>query len=307
MYAFVPVGGFRRPLVNVGKLSLYRGLIMELWLTENQTDNVRFSIKVNKQLFSERSEYQEVEIFEADDFGKILVIDGLIMVTEKDEFIYHEMIAHVPMACNPNIRRVLVIGGGDGGTVRELLKYESVDRIDLVEIDQMVVDACSMHLKSTSQALHHKKVNMYFIDGIEFVKHKNNIYDLIIVDSTDPFGPGEGLFTNEFYSNCYNALTNDGILINQSESPFYKKLSDAFVNAYHRIESVFENAYVYQFHMPTYPSGHWLFGFSSKKIHPVGGLNEEYWNSLGIETRYYDTKVHAGSFMLPRYVKKLIK
>jgi spermidine synthase len=280
---------------------------MDLWFTENQTENVRFSIKVNKQLFSGVSEYQSVDIYEADDFGRILAIDGLIMVTEKDEFIYHEMITHIAMASNPKIKKVLVIGGGDGGTVRELAKYKGIESIDLVEIDEMVVEACTKYMPSTASGLTDERVKMYFIDGIEFVKHKKKKYDLIIVDSTDPFGPGEGLFTHDFYNSCYEALTKDGVLINQNESPFYSRLSDAFVNAHEKISEVFDLSTVYQFHMPTYPSGHWLFGFASKGLSPIENDNLQKWNKLGIETKYYNTEIHRGAFMLPNYVLDLIK
>lgn len=280
---------------------------MDLWFTENQTDGVRFSFRVDKQLFSGSSEYQEVEIYETPGLGKVLVIDGVIMVTEKDEFIYHEMIAHVPMAANPHIEKVLVIGGGDGGTVRELVKYSTIEKIDLVEIDEMVVAACKEHMESTSGALDDPRVNMYFIDGIEFVKNKKGRYDLIIVDSTDPFGPGEGLFSNEFYSNCHSALTEKGILINQSESPFYQRLAEAFKSSHDRIKGIFEKSYVYQFHMPTYPSGHWLFGFSSKGVEPLEEDALKAWSDMNIDTKYYCEDIQRGAFMLPKYVQELMR
>ena len=176
---------------------------MELWYTEQQTEHVRFSIKIKQHLFSSHSGFQQVDVFDSVEFGKFLTLDGLMMVTEKDEFIYHDMIVHVPMATNPNIKKVLVIGAGDGGTVRELLRYPHLETIDIVEIDKMVVDVSVEFLPQTASQLYDEKVNLYFEDGLKFVRSKVNEYDLIIVDSTDPFGPGEGLFTKEFYSNCY--------------------------------------------------------------------------------------------------------
>jgi len=280
---------------------------MELWYTENHTQNVRFSIKVYKQLASAESEFQRIDIFETYEFGKVLVIDGFLMLTEKDEFIYHEMITHVPMAVNPEIKDVLVIGAGDGGTVRELTRYESIENIDMVEIDKLVVDLCKEHIPQTASKLDDERVNLYFEDGLKFVRGKQNKYDLIIVDSTDPFGPGEDLFTKEFYGNCYKALKENGILVNQHESPYYSKDAVAMQRAHSKIKSIFPVALVYQAHIPTYPSGHWLFGFASKGLHPIADLKEEKWNSLGLKTRYYNTDLHKGSFAIPNYVKELLE
>ena len=179
---------------------------MDLWYTENHTDYVRFSIKVDRQLYSWKSEFQQIDIFESTEFGRFLTLDGLMMLTEKDEFIYHDMIVHIPMATNPNIKKVLVIGAGDGGTIRELTRYQAIEKIDMVEIDEKVVDVCKEFLPQTASKLDDPRVKINFEDGLKFVRTKADEYDLIIVDSTDPFGPGEGLFTKEFYGNCYNAL-----------------------------------------------------------------------------------------------------
>lgn len=279
---------------------------MELWFTEEHTDNVRFSFRIDKQIESVQSDFQKIDIFQTPEFGKVLVIDGFVMLTEKDEFIYHEMITHVPMAVNPNIRKILVIGAGDGGTVRELTRYEAVEAIDMVEIDKKVVDVCMEHIPQTASRLNDERVNLYFEDGLKFVKTKTNEYDLIIVDSTDPIGPGVELFTQEFYENCFNALKEDGILVNQHESPYYKREADAMQRVHKKIRSIFPVAGVYQVHIPTYGSGHWLFGFASKKYDPVKDVNEEGWNLLGISTNYYNTDIHKGAFALPNYVKALL-
>lgn len=280
---------------------------MELWFTENHAEDVRFSIRVYKQLYTAQSPFQKIDIMESKEFGRFFTLDGLMMVTEKDEFIYHEMIIHVPMATNPSIKKVLVIGGGDGGSVRELTRYSSIESIDMVEIDKMVVDACREYLPQTACKLEDPRVNLYFEDGLKFVRTKQNAYDLIIVDSTDPFGPGEGLFTKEFYGNCYKALTEDGILVNQHESPFYEQDAGAMKRAHQRIVEFFPVCKVYQAHIPTYPSGHWLFGFASKKYNPVADLNAAAWNALGLKTRYYNTDIHKGCFALPTYVKELLQ
>ena len=279
---------------------------MELWYTEEHTKNVRFSIKVDKQLVSVKSDFQRIDIFESQEFGRFLTLDGFMMLTEKDEFIYHEMITHVPMAVNPKAKKILVIGAGDGGTVRELVKYEHIKRIDMVEIDKMVVDVCREYLPKTANKLDDERVHIYYEDGLKFVRSKTNEYDIVIVDSTDPFGPGEDLFTREFYGNCFNALKDDGILVNQHESPYYEADAKATARANKQLRAVFPFATVYQLHIPTYPSGHWLFGFASKKYNPVKDLKDDEWNKFGIKTRYYNTELHKGAFALPNYVRELI-
>lgn len=280
---------------------------MELWFSEPHTKNVKLSIKIEKQIYHEQSKYQRIDIFETKEFGKILILDGFLMLTEKDEFIYHEMITHVPMAVNPNAKKVLVIGAGDGGTIRELTRYAAIEHIDMVEIDERVVAACKKYLPQTAHKLEDERVSIFYEDGLRFVRSKENAYDLIIVDSTDPFGPGEGLFTREFYGNCFNALTQDGILINQHESPYYQEDAKSMQRAHRNIAAVFPKSTVYQMHMPTYPSGHWLFGFASKKYDPLKNLQADYWNQLNLATRYYNTQLHQGAFYLPNYVKELLE
>lgn len=277
---------------------------MELWYTEQHTKDVRFSIKVDKELYSEQTEFQRIDILESNEFGRFFTLDGLMMVTEKDEFIYHEMIVHVPMAVNLNIKKVLVIGAGDGGTIRELTKYKTIEKIDMVEIDKRVVEVCKEYLPQTACKLDDERVNIFYQDGLKFVRGKESEYDLIIVDSTDPFGPGEGLFTKEFYGNCYKALTEEGILVNQHESPYYADYAKAMKDAHEKIQGIFKVHKVYQAHIPTYPSGHWLFGFASKKYDPIKDINADEWNKLGLETNYYNTELHVGCFALPTYVRK---
>lgn len=280
---------------------------MELWYTEKHTDNVKLSIKIDKALYSEETEFQRIDILESKEFGRIFTLDGLMMVTEKDEFIYHDMIVHVPMATNPNIKNVLVIGAGDGGTIRELTRYSSVEKIDMVEIDRRVVEVCKEYLQQTACKLEDERVNIFYEDGLKFVRNKENEYDLIIVDSTDPFGPGEGLFTKEFYGNCYKALTEDGILVNQHESPYYDYYAKSMQDAHEKIYGLFKIHKVYQAHIPTYPSGHWLFGFASKTFDPIKDAKVDEWNALGLKTKYYNTDIHVGSFMLPTFVKEMLE
>lgn len=276
---------------------------MELWYSEKHTENIKFSIKVKEHLYCKDSDFQRIDIFDTYEFGRTLTLDGLMMVNEKDEFIYHDMITHVAMAVNPEIKNVLVIGGGDGGTVRELSRYKGIEKIHMVEIDELVVLASKEYLQYTACSLEDPRVTLFYEDGIEFVKNAKEEYDLLIVDSTDPIGPGEGLFTTEFYRNCYKILSEDGILINQNESPFYDNNIREARRAHDKIKNIFEVSMVYQYHMPTYPSGHWLFGFASKGLHPIKDLQKEKWEALNIETKYYNTELHVGAFALPNYVK----
>ena len=280
---------------------------MELWFSEMHTPDVKLSVRITKQLCHVQSKYQRVEIFESPEYGRFLTLDGFMMLTEKDEFIYHEMITHVPMAVHPNARDILVIGAGDGGVMRELAKYESISKIDVAEIDEEVVKACKEFLPKTAVGFSDARVNIFYEDGLKFVRARENAYDIVIVDSTDPFGPGEGLFTKEFYGNCFKALRNDGILINQHESPFYEKDAAIVKRAHKRIVQSFAKSRVYQAHIPTYPSGHWLFGFASKGLHPVRDLDARKWKSLGLSTRYYNTNLHRGAFCLPNYVEELMR
>lgn len=278
----------------------------DLWFTEMHEEDAKFSIQVTSHLYSTQSPYQKIDLYDSKTFGRFLTLDGFMMLTEKDEFIYHDMITHVPMAVNPDIKRVLIIGGGDGGTAREILRYDSIEHVDLVEIDECVVRLCQKFLPQTACKLDNDpRLKLYFEDGLLFVKESPaNRYDLILVDSTDPIGPGEGLFTYAFYQNCYRLLSEDGILINQHESPYYDRDAREMKRSHAKIKATFPIAKVYQFHMPTYPSGHWLFGFASKKYDPIKDLQEERWQQFGLYTKYYNTKLHTGAFMLPTYVKE---
>ena len=280
---------------------------MEFWFSEEHTPNVKFSIRVDRQLYSGKSEFQRIDVFESPEFGRFLVLDGYMMLTEMDEFIYHEMITHVPMAVHPDVRDVLVIGAGDGGVIRELVRYPEIRHIDMVEIDRLVVEVCRTYLPKTACRLDDPRVSIHYEDGLRYVRSRENASALIIVDSTDPFGPGEGLFTKEFYGNCCKALKEDGILINQHESPYYPEDAAACQRAHKNIVESFPISRVYQAHIPTYPSGHWLFGFASKKYHPLKDLDDTRWNLRSLKCRYYTTMLHKGAFYIPAYVEEMLK
>ena len=280
---------------------------MDLWFSEPHADDVKLSFKVVRQLYSGESGYQRIDVFETVEFGRLLVIDGYVMLTEKDEFIYHEMLTHVPMAVHPNVESVLIIGAGDGGIVRELSRYGSVKAIELVEIDELVVKVSKEFFPGVACCFDDERLTVFHEDGLDFVKKREGKYDLVIVDSTDPIGPGESLFTKEFYENCHRALKGGGIMVNQHESAFYSGDALAMRQMHKSIHRTFEISRIYQAHIPTYASGHWLLGFASKRYHPVRDLNADAWNRLGIATRYYNTNLHRGAFFLPNYVQAMLE
>lgn len=280
---------------------------MDLWFNEFHTQDVKHGIRVNHHLFSKKSDFQQIDIFETPEFGKVLTLDGAVMLTERDEFIYDEMITHVPMAVHPNIKDILVIGAGDGGVVKELARYSQVERIDLVEMDPDVIEACRTYLPENASRLSDVRVHIFYDNALRFIRRCTNQYDLIIVDSNDPFGPNEGYFTKEFYGICYNALKEDGIMVNQQGSPFFSHDADEMKRSHRRIASTFPISRVYQAHIPTYAAGYWLFGFASKKYHPIDDLNVERWKSFHFKTDYYTPKLHVGSFYLPAFLERMLE
>ena len=280
---------------------------MELWFSENHTPDVKLSLRLDRHLYSVQSDYQQIDVFESREFGRVLALDGNIMLTERDEFIYDEMMAHVPMAVHPGIRNVLVIGAGDGGVIKELTRYDRIESIDLVEMDPLVLDVCRKYLPGNACRLDDERVHIYTGNGLKFIRRCENKYDLIVVDSTDPFGPSEGLFTKEFYGNCYKALRDDGIMVNQQGSPFYAEDANAMQRSHKRIAETFPISRVFQAHIPTFAAGYWLFGFASKKYHPIDDLNKDAWNALGLKTRYYTTRLHVGAFYLPAFLEEFLK
>ena len=282
-------------------------MALDYWFSEHHTENVKFSVKVDKHLFTNETDLGRVDIFESPEFGKFLAVDGYIIFTEKDEFIYDEMLSHVPMAVNPKAKSVLVFGSGDGGVVEEFLKYDTIERIDLVEVNEGVIEACRLYFPETSGCLDDPRVTTYTENALRFIRHIDREYDIIVVDSAGFYGPGESLLTREFYGSCFKALSDDGIMVNQHQSPFYDDDRLETQRAHKRIVDIFPISKIYQAHIPTYPSGYWLFGFASKKYHPTDDLKAEEWNRLGIRTDYYTTRLHRGCFALPAYVERMLK
>ncbi len=281
----------------------------DLWFNEHHVINsVKLGLNIQEILHTEITPFQKLEMYKNDTFGVFMTLDGFIQVTEKDEFVYHDMICHPALAVNPNIKKVLIIGGGDGGTAREVSRYPHIETIDMVEIDGAVVEACKKYMPSLASVYSNEpRLNLIIGDGLKFVEESaDNTYDLILVDSTDPAGPGEGLFTIKFYENCYRALKEDGILINQHECAFHALDAEQMQKAHSKIKKVFPIAKVYGFNIPTYSTGYWYFGFASKKYDPISDLKAKEWEKFGLKTKYYNTELHTGAFALPNYVKEVL-
>ena len=272
---------------------------MDLWLTEWETQDLRIQHRIVRTLFREKSPYQEVAVVEGAEFGRMLVLDGIIQTTIRDEFIYHEMLAHVPLFSHPKPERVLVIGGGDGGTVREVLKHPEVKRVHLVEIDEMVVRACREYLPELAGKLSDPRVEIHFADGVEYVKGRRHAFDVILVDSSDPLGPAEGLFTTEFYRDASEALKKDGILAVQSESPFISP--DLVKEIYDAISPHFQSTQLYTAQVPVYSVGPWSFVIASKRFTDCRVPKR---TRASIKTRYYSPEVHKAAFVLPPYIQE---
>ncbi len=280
---------------------------MELWFSEYYTDKVKTSVKVEKQVLGERTSFQKLDIFDSEEFGRFLVSNGKIVLTEKDEFIYEEMAVHVPMAVHPLIENVLIIGGGDGGVAKMLLNYEEIARIDVTEPDERYVEVCREYFPESAEGLDDPRVTVYHIDGLKFLRSKLKEYDLIINDALDPLGHTAGLFTREFYGNSYRALKEDGIMVYQHGSPFYDADEESCRLMHSKASKTFPINRVYQAHIPTCSAGYWLMGFASKKYHPIRDFDEKRWKARGIETDYYTTNLHKGAFMLPKYVEDMLR
>ncbi len=280
---------------------------MDYWFSELHTNNVKMSIRVEKQLFSGESDFQRIDVFESEEFGRFVTSDGSVIFSEKDEFTYDEMIVHVPMAVHPHVKKVLVIGGGDGGVARELSYYDEIESIDVVEPDELFVQVCKEFFPDNARGLEDERVKIFYRDGLRFLRRKENEYDLIINDSTNPFGHTAGLFTKEFYGSCFKALKEDGIMVYQHGSPFFDEDEEACTAMHKRAFRCFPISRVYQAHIPTCPSGYWLFGFASKKYHPLHDLDAARWKARGLQTWYYTTNLHTGAFMLPKYVEDLLE
>lgn len=274
---------------------------MEMWLREMQIEGAAMTYKVKETLVRKKTEYQDLAIVDTEVLGRMLVLDGIVQTTIKDEFVYHEMITHIPLFTHPDPKKVLVVGGGDGGAIREILRHSSVNKAVLCEIDKDVVEECKKYLPEISGALEDPRCQVFIGDGIKYVKEHKNEFDVIIVDSTDPFSIAEGLFGGNFYKDIYEALTEGGIFIAQTETPFY--LPDTVRQVYSDAKAVFPVTRLFMAGIPTYPGGYWSFTIGSKKYDPA---EIDIKKIPQMDMKYYTPELHRACFVLPKYVKDVI-
>lgn len=277
------------------------------WSTETLHANYAQSLKIGTLIYDSETEHQRLRVFENGTFGRVLTLDGVVQVTEGDNFIYHEMMAHVPIIAHGSAKRVLIIGGGDGGMAREVLKHDTVEHVTMVEIDAGVVEFSKEYLPGISAgAFDDKRLDLVIADGAEFIRTTQGGYDVIIVDSTDPIGPGEVLFTDTFYGHAKRAMTEDGILVTQNGVPFMQ--GDELTNTMRAFRALFFDATCYLATVPTYAGGPMAFGWGTDgpaRATPPDVLRGRF-EAAGIVTDYYTPEVHAAAFALPGYVAKLI-
>lgn len=275
---------------------------MELWLVEGHTPGYSVNWKITRTIHTEKTPYQELAVVETADFGRALILDGIVQITQADEFIYHEMIAHVPLFTHPDPQEVLIIGGGDGATVREVLKHNP-SRVDLVEIDPQVIAASRRFLPEVGESLADPRVQIIVADGLQYVKQTKQKYDIVLIDSSDPIGPATGLFGREFYQDAYQVLKEDGLMVAQTESPIFNR--ELLAGVSENLREIFPIARVYLTCVPSYIAGFWTFSLASKKYDPKQPARA---NSTtdSMTLRYYTPAVHQAALVLPPFVKDVV-
>ncbi len=278
------------------------------FVEENFKNKITLRFPVTRELFHEKSEFQEVRLVETPHHGRVLFLDGCVMVTERDEFVYHEMMAHVPLCLHPHPQRVLIIGGGDGGTAREVLRHPSVEECVMVEIDPMVIEVSRQHLPSTSVSFHNPKLQLIVGDGVQYVAEQassKKIFDVILVDSTDPIGPAQPLFGPEFYGNVRRCLNKNGIVVAQGESPFYERETQIAMKKV--VEKEFSKVHFYNFTNMTYPGGLWSFLFASNEIDPILNFDlntsKNRISEFQANLKYFNPSIQRSSFDLPSFME----
>jgi len=273
-----------------------------LWFTENQTDNFGITMKINKTLHTEQTPFQKLEMVETEEFGNMLLLDGMVMTSQVDEFVYHEMVAHPILNTHPNPKHVLVVGGGDGGVIREILKHKEVEKAVLVEIDGKVIEYSKKFLPEIAGELENPRVEVKVDDGFMHIIQSKNLYDVIMVDSTEPVGPAAPLFERGFYQGIFEALKEDGIFVAQTDNPWFK--ADLIQKVSRDVKEIFPITRTYIANIPTYPSGMWTFTLGSKKYDPLEVKESEI---VDLPTKYYSPELHHACFKLPKFVKALVE
>jgi spermidine synthase len=277
------------------------------WFKEQVTPEIGHAVKIDNILFEGDVDHQHLIVFENEVFGRLFALNGFIQVSTRDEFIYHEMVTHVPVFAHGAARRVLVIGGGDGGVIRELFRHDTIEHVTMVEIEGSVVDFSKQWFPTVSDgAYDDPRLNLVIDDGAKFVQETDERFDIVIVDSTDPVGPGKVLFTQEFYAGCRRCLTDGGIMITQCGLPFLQpaELRTAFEN-----QSVaFDDPRHYAIAVPAYSGGIMAIGYArAGGEEPDAETLAERVAAAGLDFRYYTPEVHKAAFALPAYVKRILE
>jgi spermidine synthase len=276
--------------------------VTEIWFTEKQTDHYGITMKLKETYVREQTDFQDLAMVETEEWGTMLLLDGMVMTTDKDEFVYHEMVAHPALFTHPNPEHVLVVGGGDGGVIREILKHPKVKRAVLVDIDDKVIEYSKRYLPQIASGLDDPRVEVIVNDGFMHIHDHKNTYDVIMVDSTEPVGPAVQLFTRGFYQGIYDALKEDGLFVAQTDNPWFK--ADLIRNVNRDVKEVFPIVRTFWANVPTYPSGLWTFTMGSKKYDPLE-VDESAIPEL--DTKYYSPRLHKAAFVLPKFVEDLVK
>ena len=274
---------------------------MNHWFSEQEDGVIEYRYAYDKCLYNSRSQYQNIEVINSVAYGKMLILDGFIMLTEHDEFVYHEMISHIPLCLHPNPKKVLVVGGGDGGTARELLRHQSIEKLVVCELDSLVVDVCREFFPSTASVFSHEKLELVIADGIKHVSSLSEWADVIVVDSTDPVGPGESLFSSDFYQGASLALKPGGIMVAQSESPWAN--SNLLKGIHSNIKAGFRYSKPYVACVPTYPRGMWSWTIASNSPIDLESFNEDRLRCIESELKYLDLALAVSAFKLPRFFR----
>lgn len=274
-----------------------------LWFHERHLGEMELGMHVTRVLYSKQTTFQQLDVFETTGFGRVMTLDGLVMVTQRDEFVYHELIAHVPLLAHPNPRHVLVIGGGDGGTLREVLSHDCVERAVLCEIDGDVVQAAKDFFPELASGMSDPRAEVTVCDGVKYVQDAaDETFDLVIVDSTDPIGPGVGLFSESFYRDVGRILRKDGMVIAQCESPWQNNVQ--FPKVYGNLHQVSPNIYAILGSVPTYPFGFWSWGIASKEYVPMAICDDQRASVISAKTQYYNKDIHRSVFALPNFFRQ---
>lgn len=277
------------------------------WFTEVFTScGSGFSLKVKAKLHEEQSPYQKLEIYDTETYGNLMVIDGCVMLTDRDNFLYHEMMSHPALFSHPDPKRVVIIGGGDCGTLREVLKHPGVEKVTQIDIDKLVTDLSEKYFPALCDSNDDPRAELLFEDGVKWVDEcPEESIDLIIVDSTDPVGPAEGLFKVDFFKRCFRILKQGGIMVQQSESPLYH--TDSIIKDLHvdMQAAGFSTTATLPFPQPVYPSGWWSCTMAGKGS-DVKTFREADSAAKTFETDYYTADMHRGALTLPPFMKKVL-